>query len=134
VAVGSDSEDVLITPTQTSYPVAFTIQPNGALDKTDLSGLDLRVHVQGPYAFSGFIGNSGKSWTDVPSWSASFNQSVQVSLDDPTFSSPVPARIDGTNWSLAVPTPATGAHTVYARAAQGFDTGGVASQTFTVTR
>src|SRR5579884_3440093 len=105
VAVGSDSENVLVTPAQTQYPVAFTIQPNGALDKADLSGLDLRVHVEGPYAFSGFIGNSGKSWTDVPAWSASFDQSVLVSLDDPSFANPVPARLSGANWSVALPTP-----------------------------
>jgi hypothetical protein len=134
VEIGSDSETVLVTPNQTDYPVAFTVHSNGALDRADLSGIDMRVHVEGPYAFSGFIGNSGKSWVDVPSWSASFAQSVQVSLDDPSFASPVPARLDGTSWSVAVPTPATGAHTVYARATQGFDTGASASQTFTVTK
>ena len=134
VAVGSDSEQVLITPMQTEYPVAFTIQPSGALDRADLSGLDLRVHVEGPYAFSGFIGNSGKSFTDVPSWSASFGRSVDVSVDDPTFANAVPARLSGTNWSVAVPTPAVGTHTVYARAAQGFDTGTTATRSFAVTK
>jgi hypothetical protein len=134
VAVGSDSESVLVTPTQTEYPVAFTIQPNGALDQADLSGLDLRVHVEGPYAFSGFIGNSGKSFTDVPAWSASLAQSVAVSIDDPSFANMVRARISGTTWSVAVPTPAVGAHTVYARATQGFDTGATATRQFTVTK
>jgi hypothetical protein len=134
VSVGSDAETVLITPTQTEYPVAFTIQPNGALDRADLSGLDLRVHIEGPYAFSGFIGNSGKSWTDVPAWSASFNQAVQVSLDDPSFTNAVAARLSGTTWSVALPTPALGTHTVYAESAQGFDTGAAASRSFTVTK
>ncbi|HZT91857.1 MAG TPA: hypothetical protein VFA05_07455 [Gaiellaceae bacterium] len=134
VQIGSDSQSVLVTPTQTSYPVTFAIQPNGALDRADLSGIDLRVHVEGPYAFSGYIGNSGKSWVDVPSWSASFAQSVQVSLDDPSFTNPVPARLDGTSWSVAIPTPALGSHTVYARATQGFGTGAAASQSFTVTK
>lgn len=134
VTVGSDSENVLVTPNQTEYPVAFTIPANTSLDRADLSGLDLRVHVQGPYAFSGFIGNSGKSFTDVPSWSASFDQSVQVSLDDSTFANPVPGRLSGTTWSVALPTPAVGTHTLYARATQGFDTGAVATRTFTVTR
>jgi hypothetical protein len=132
VSVGSDSEDVLVTPTQTEYPVAFTIQPNGTLDKADLSGLDLRVHLEGPYAFSGFIGNSGKSWTDVPSWSASFDRSVLVSLDDPSFGDPVPARVSGTTWSVALPTPSVGKHVVYAEATQGFDTGAAAAQSFAV--
>lgn len=134
VSVGSDSENVLVTPTQTSYPVAFTIHPNGALDKADLSGLDLRVHVEGPYAFSGFIGNSGKSFTDVPSWSASFGQAVDVSVDDPAFANPVPARLSGTTWSVALPTPTVGSHTLYARATQGFDTGATTSRSFTVTK
>jgi hypothetical protein len=134
VSVGSDAETVLITPTQTEYPVAFTIQPNGALDRADLSGLDLRVHIEGPYAFSGFIGNSGKSWTDVPAWSASFNQAVQVSLDDPSFTNAVAARLSGTTWSVALPTPALGNHIVYAESTQGFDTGAAASRSFTVTK
>jgi hypothetical protein len=55
-------------------------------------------------------------------------------LDDATFASPVPARLSGTSWSVAIPTPAVGTHTVYARAAQGFDTGVAASQSFTVTK
>jgi hypothetical protein len=134
VAVGSDSESVLVTPTQTEYPVAFTIQPNGALDRADLSGLDLRVHVEGPYAFSGFIGNSGKSFTDVPAWTASSAQSVAVSIDDPSFANAVPARISGGTCSVAVPTPSVGQHTVYARATQGFDQGATASRQFTVTK
>ena len=134
VTIGSDSESVLVTPDQTSYPVAFTVQPNRALDRAGLSGVDLRVHVEGPYVFSGFIGNSGKSWVDLPSWSASFSRDVQVSLDDSTFATPVAARVDGTGWSVAVPTPALGTHTVYARATQGFDNGAVTSQTFKVTK
>jgi hypothetical protein len=134
VAVGSDTESVLVMPTQTEYPVAFTIHPNGALDRADLSGLDLRVHVEGPYAFSGFIGNSGKSFTDMPAWSASFGQGVDVSVDDPTFASAVTARLSGATWSVAVPTPALGSHTVYARATQGFDTGATATRSFTVTK
>jgi hypothetical protein len=70
----------------------------------------------------------------VPAWSASFNQAVQVSLDDASFGSPVPARLNGTGWSVALPTPALGQHVVYARATQGFDSGAAASQTFTVTK
>jgi hypothetical protein len=134
VAVGSDSENVLVTPAQTEYPVAFSITPTGTLDKADLSGLDLRVHVEGPYLGSGFIGNSGKSFVDVPDWSTSFNQSVRVSLDDPSFANAVPARISGTSWSVAIPTPAVGKHVVYAEAQQGFDGGAAASQTFTVAK
>jgi hypothetical protein len=132
VSIGSDSESVLITPQAADYPVAFTIQPNPALAGHDLSGIDLRVHVHGPFVFSGFIGNSGKSWTDVPSYAASVNQAVQVSLDDASFSNPIPARISGSNWSVAIPTPAVGKHTLYAESTQGFDTSAPASTTFTV--
>jgi hypothetical protein len=134
VQIGSDSETVLVTPNQTDYPVPFTIEPNGALDQKDLSGIDLRVHVEGPYAFSGFIGSSGKSWLDAPAWSASFGRSVEVSVDDPAFASPVAARLSGSDWSVAVLTPAVGKHVVYARATQGFDTGATASQTFSVAK
>jgi hypothetical protein len=134
VPMGSDSESVLVTPGQTSYPVAFSFLPNAALDKADLSGVDLRVHVHGPYAFSGFVANSGKSFVGLPSYAASLNRSVQVSLDDAGFASPVPARIDGATWSVALATPAVGKHTLYARSSQGFDTSAAASQTFTVTK
>jgi hypothetical protein len=134
VSIGSDSETVLVTPDHGEYAVPFTIQPTGTLDRADLSGIDLRVHVEGPFVFSGFIANSGKSWVDVPSWTASFGRSVDVSVDDPSFASPVPARLSGTSWSLAIPTPSVGKHVVYARATQGFDTGAAASQSFTVTR
>jgi len=134
VDIGSDTESVLITPTAADYPVSFTIQPNAALNQADLSGVDLRVHVHGPFAFSGFIGNSGKSWSDLPSYSASLNRSVAVSLDDPTFASSVAARLSGSTWSVAIPTPAVGKHTLYARSTQGFDTSATASQPFSVTR
>jgi hypothetical protein len=136
VVLGSDSESVLATPTATSYPVDFTIHPNVALDQADLSGVDLRVHVHGPYAFSGFIGNSGKSLVTLPSYSASTSKSVQISVDDPSFADPVPARIDssGSGWSVAVPTQAIGKHTIYAKSTQGFDTSATTSQTFTVAK
>jgi hypothetical protein len=123
-----------VTPDHGEYAVPFTIQPTGTLDRADLSGIDLRVHVEGPFVFSGFIANSGKSWVDVPSWTASFGTSVEVSVDDPSFASSVPARLSGTSWSLAIPTPSVGKHVVYARGTQGFETGAAASQSFTVTR
>jgi hypothetical protein len=136
VVIGSDSESVLATPTATNYPVAFTIQPNGALDKADLSGVDLRIHVHGPYAFSGFVGNSGKSFTTLPSYAASVSRSVQVALDDPSLANAVAARIDGSgaSWSLALATPAVGKHTLYAQSRQGFASSATVAQPFTVTK
>jgi hypothetical protein len=136
VPLGSTTQNVLITPAAADYPVPYTIQPNGALNKVDLQGIDLRVHVQGPFVFSGFIGNSGKSWTTVPAYSASVNRSVQISIDDPSFSHPIAARLDAsdTSWSVAIQTPAVGRHTVYVEATQGFTTSPVTSSTFKITR
>ena len=64
------------------------------------------------------------------------NKSVEISVDDPTFANPVPARIGstGSTWSVAIPTPAVGKHTIYAESVQGFDTSAPASTSFTVTK
>ena len=134
VTVGSDSESVLLDPTASSTSVPFTIQPSTSLAGADLQGIDLRVRVHGPSIDAGFIGLSGKSWTDVPAFTASVNKSVSISVDDPTFANPVPARVSGSSWSVAIPTPAVGKHTVYAHSAQGFDTSAPAATTFTVKR
>jgi hypothetical protein len=136
VTVGTDSESFLLDPTASDNAVPFTIAPSATLANADLQGLDLRVHIHGPAADAGFIGLSGRSWTDVPSFAASVNKSVSVSVDDPTFSNPIPARIDstGSTWSVAIPTPAAGKHTIYAESTQGFDVSAPATATFTVKR
>ena len=84
--------------------------------------------------YSGFVTLSGHSYADVPSYAASVNKSVQVSLDDSSFTNAVPARLSGSSWSVALQTPAVGKHTVYARSTQGFDTSTPTSVTFTVTK
>src|SRR5207237_754460 len=106
------------------------------LDKVDLSGVDLRIHVHGPYAFSGFVGNSGRSLLALPSFAASLTRSVQVALDDPSLAQAVTARIDstGSGWSVALPTPAVGKHTLYAQSHQGFASSAVVAQQFNVTK
>lgn len=134
VPVGDTTTTTVLDPTVSDNPVTFTIRPDASLAGTDLQGLDLRVHIHGPALDAGFVGLSGKSWVDLPSFAASVRQSVDVSLDDPTFANSVPARLTGATWSVAVPTPAAGSHTVYARATQGFDTGAAASRPFTVTK
>jgi hypothetical protein len=136
VTIGSDSESAILDPTGNDTPIPFTIQPSATLDGSDLQALDLRVHVHGPYVYSGFISLNGNSYVDVPSYAASVNKAVQISVDDPTFSNPTPARIasSGTSWSVAIPTPAIGKHTIYAESTQGFDTSAAASSTFTVTK
>jgi len=130
--IGSGSGSALLDPTGTSTPVPFTIAPNTSLDGSDVQALDLRVTIHGPNVYSGFVALSGASYVDVPSYTASVNKSVSISLDDPAFSSPVPARISGGTWSVAIPTPAVGKHTIYAESTQGFDTSSPASTTFTV--
>jgi hypothetical protein len=114
--------------------VPFSIQPNVSLDGSDVQALDLRVNIHGPNVYSGFVALSGASWVDLPSYTASVNRSVAVSVDDKTFSNPVPARLSGTNWSVAIPTPSVGKHTIYAESTQGFSTSAPTSLTITVTK
>ena len=96
VTIGSDSESALLDPTANDTPIPFTIQPSATLDGSDLQALDLRVHIHGPNIYSGFISLNGNSYVHMPSYAASVNQAVQVSIDDPTFAAGVPARISGT--------------------------------------
>jgi hypothetical protein len=134
IVVGTVSETVLVTPAQSDYPVEFHITPTAALEQASLSGIDLNVYIHGAYSDSGYIGNSGKSWLTVPGWSASPDRTVEVSVDDPAFGSPVAATLNGSanGYSTSVPMPAVGRHTVYARATQGYDVSAVASSAFTV--
>jgi hypothetical protein len=106
------------------------------VDKADLAGLDLRVYVHGAYLNSGFIRNSGASSVSVPTWSASWNTSVQVSLDDASFGNALNANVgaDGSTWTTAFPTPTIGTHTLYARSTQGFDSSATVTRTFKVTK
>ena len=50
-----------------------------------MQALDLRVNIHGPNVYSGFVALSGASWVDLPSYAASVNKGVRVSVDDPTF-------------------------------------------------
>jgi len=134
MAVGSTTVSAVVDPTLSDNAIPFSFQPSASLAGADLQALDLRVHIHGPNADSGFMGFSGKAWVDVPSFSASVNKSVSVSVDDPTFANPVPARVSGSTWSVAIPTPTAGKHTIYAESTQGFDISAPASTTFTVKR
>ncbi|HEY2543891.1 MAG TPA: hypothetical protein VGH92_12685 [Gaiellaceae bacterium] len=134
VTIGSATGSAVLDPTGNDTPVPFTVQPNVSLDGSDVQALDLRVRVHGPNVYSGFVALGGESFVDMPSHAASVNESVSVSLDDPTFANTVPARLDGANWSVAVATPAIGKHTLYVRSAQGFDTSSTSTSTFTVTK
>jgi hypothetical protein len=124
----------VLDPTGDSTPVPFTIPANSANDGLDLQALDLRVLVHGPNVYSGFVALNGASYLDMPSYAASVREAVSVSIDDPTFANAVPARLSGSTWTVAVPTPATGKHTIYARSTQGYATSTTASSGFNVTK
>lgn len=136
VPVGSDTEMVLLDPTASDNLINFTIAPDRSLDQTDLSGIDLRLHLHGPYAFSGFVATNGLSFVQVPSYTASTHKAVLLSLDDPTFANPIPVAINsaGDGWSVVIQTPAVGKHTLYAESVQGFDTSSVVVRHFTVSK
>lgn len=134
VDIGSATGSAILDPTGSSTPVPFTIPPNAALDGSDIQALDLRVTIHGPNVYSGFVALSGASWVKIPSYAASVNRSVEISVDDPSFANPTPARISGSTWSIAIPTPGIGKHTIYAQSTQGFDSSTPASVTFSVTK
>jgi hypothetical protein len=134
VTLGKATGSAVLDPTGDYTPVPFAIQPSATLDGSDVQALDLRVLVHGPNIYSGFVSLSGHSFADVPSYAASVNKAVQVSLDDSSFANAVPARLSGSSWSVALQTPVVGRHTVYARSTQGFDTSAPTSVTFTVTK
>ena len=137
VEIGSENNaSAVLDPTGNDTPVPFSITPNASLAGADIQALDLRVHIHGPNVYSGFVSLSGNSYADFGSYAASVNKAVQLSLDDSTFANAVPARIDGSgaSWSVAIPTPAVGTHTIYARSEQGFDTSATTSTIFKVTK
>ena len=134
VEIGSATGSAVLDPTGASTPVPFTIQPSTSLDGSDVQALDLRVHIHGPNVYSGFVALSGASWLDMPSYAASVNKGVEISVDDPTFANAVPARLSGTSWSVAIPTPGIGSHTIYAESTQGYDTSAPTSVTVNVTK
>lgn len=135
IVVGTGSENVLVTPAQSDYPVTFHITPTRDLEGATISGLDLNVYPHGAYSDSGYIGISGKSFVNVPGYSVSPNRSVQISIDDPGFGSPVAATLAGDgHYTASVPMPAVGNHTIYSRAAQGFAYSTVKTMPFGVTQ
>ncbi len=135
VTLGTATSDLtVLDPTADHTPVPFAITPDPAYSGADIQALDLRVLVKGPNVYSGYISLNGNSYVDLPTYAASVNKAVEISVDDASFANPVPARLSGSAWSVAIPTPAVGKHTIYARSTQGFDTSSPASTTVTVKR
>jgi hypothetical protein len=134
VDLGSATSTAVLDPTGAATAIPFTIPGNSSLDGSDLQALDLRVTIHGPNVYSGFMALSGASYVNLPSHAASVNKSVVVSVDDPSFANPVPARLSGGSWSVAIPTPGVGTHTIYARSSQGYDSSAPTQVSVTVTR
>jgi hypothetical protein len=137
VLLGSETNaSAMLDPTGAATPVPFSMTPDAGFAGADVQALDLRVRIHGPNVYSGFVSLNGNSYVDLGSFASSVNKSVLVSLDDPSFANAVPARLEatGATWSVAIPTPAIGSHTLYARSQQGFDAPGTASITFKVTK
>lgn len=134
VDLGSTTSSAVLDPTAASTPVTFSILPNTSLNGSDVQALDLRVTIHGPNIYSGFVSLSGASFVDLPSYAASTNKSVLVSVDDPSFANAATARLSGSTWSVAVPTPAVGKHTIYAESTQGYGTSAPTSVVISVTK
>ena len=134
VDLGSTTATAVLDPTGASTPVPFSIPSNSTLNGSDVQALDLRVTIHGPNVYSGFVALSGASYLDMPSYAASVNKSVLVSVDDPSFAKAVSARLSGSTWSVAIPTPAIGKHTIYAKSTQGFNSSAPTSILVTVTK
>jgi len=133
---GSDSETAMIAPGATDVAIPFTITLGSDLNEANVGAIALNLRFEGPYAGSGFVGLSGKSYVTVPTVSASSARSVQISVDDPSFANPVATTLSSslTGWSTTIPTPKVGTHTIYARAVQGGATLATASTAITVKR
>jgi hypothetical protein len=135
VEFGQVVDERILTTTST-VKVEWQMQPNAALDKADVADLALDIVVRGYAPNYGAIRHNGLSFFTVPTYTASFNQSVEYAIDSPTFAAKKVATLaaDRRTWSAAVPTPAIGTHTLYARAVQGDGIGEAVSVPFTVTQ
>jgi hypothetical protein len=132
VDLGKTSASATLDPTASSTPVPFTIPANTALNGGDIQALDLRVLVHGPNVYSGFLTvNGGASYVKLPSYTASIHKSVSFSIDGKPS---LLAHLSGSTWTLTVPTPAVGKHTITAKATQGYSTSAAAQSTFNVTK
>jgi len=134
VDLGSATGSAVLDPTGDSTPVTFSIPANPSLNGSDVQALDLRVTIHGPNVYSGFVALSGASYVDLPSYAASVNKGVLLSVDDPSFANAVPAKVSGSTWSASLPTPAVGKHTIYAKSTQGYDSSAPTSVAISVTK
>ena len=126
----------MLDPTVSDNPVAFTIQPAASLQVPTSRGSTCACTSTGQRstrvrrAVRQVVGRRSVLHGERQQGRS------RISVDDPTFAHAVPARIgaSGSTWSVAIPTPAVGKHTIYAESTQGFDSRRPASTTFTVKR
>jgi hypothetical protein len=134
VDLGSTTATATLDPTGDSTPVPFSIPGTASLNGSDIQALDLRVTIHGANVYSGYVALSGASYVDVPSYAASIHKAVLLSVDDTTFAHPLSATVNGSTWSLRMPTPKIGKHKIYVESTQGYDSSAPASATLYVTK
>jgi hypothetical protein len=132
VTIGTDSETIMLDPTKTDQLIPINITPGAGFNKAQFASLNLETNIHGQNLLSGAVGLSGKSFFIVST--AGSAGSVQVSLDDANFAHPLTAKLGSTSttYSLSIPTPTVGAHTIYVRAVQGSVQSAAVSRSFTV--
>lgn len=130
--LGTTTITYTATPLQEEYDHAWQIDLPGELDQRDVEGLTLTVDVHGVNVLHGYI-VSNSTFLTVPTYTASFDRTVEVALNDGAFTAhDVTLSGDRTTWDAAVPMPALGQHTLRVRATQGHDTSTVETRGFTV--
>lgn len=146
--IGENAEDFgTATVSYTANPMdgpkvlPFTITPNQTWNKKDMYGLGggppprfhLRITIRGANAMHGFLVYNGASYITLPTWSASFDRRVEVSVDGSPFSTSGVVLGSGlSSWTATLPMPAPGPHTVQVRALQGRSVSEPVARTFTV--
>ncbi len=122
VDFGDQSAEYTVTPTQSAYTTTFTFPPATAMDRQDFSGLNLLVSMKGIAVNHGILKLRGKSYVDMPSYSASFDRKVEIALNTGAFSATgVSVGEELSSWtaSRSISALPLGANLIRARARQG---------------
>ncbi len=134
LALGTTTVGYTALPAEAPKSTAWSITPPSNLDKNDLTSLTLNVLIRGVHAMHGFMAYGGASHLTVPSYSASFNRKVEIAADSGTFSSAgVTLAGDLASWTGSMTTPGVGGHFIRARAVQGGQVSGTATNVINVT-
>jgi len=136
VPVGSDTEMVVLDPTASDNFINFTIQPKPGARQARPERPRPATAPARPVRVQRVRGHERRVVRKVPGYTASVNKAVLLSLDDPTFAGTIPTAINSSQsgWSVVIPTPAVGKHTLYAQSVQGFDSSAVVARHFTVNK